>query len=56
MRVYELARELGIDSKEIMTQAEELSIEIKTASSGLSEEEVGLLRLAFTPNRKPSRA
>jgi translation initiation factor IF-2 len=49
MRVYELARELGIDSKEIMAQAQELSIELKTASSGLSDEEVQLLRLAFAP-------
>ncbi|MEX0864922.1 MAG: translation initiation factor IF-2 [Acidimicrobiia bacterium] len=53
MRVYELARELGIDSKEIMTQAEELAIDLKTASSGLSDEEVQLLRLAFTPDDGP---
>ena len=48
MRVYELARELGIDSKVVMSQAEELSIDLKTASSGLSEDEIQLLRLAFT--------
>ena len=53
MRVYELARELGIDSKEIMAQAEELSIELKTASSGLSDEEAQLLRLAFVPEEEP---
>jgi translation initiation factor IF-2 len=53
MRVYELARELGIDSKEIMAQAEELAIDLKTASSGLSDEEVQLLRLAFTPDDQP---
>ncbi|MCI0677628.1 MAG: translation initiation factor IF-2 [Actinobacteria bacterium] len=52
MRVYELAKELGIDSKEIMTQAEDLSIDIKTASSGLSDEEADLLRLAFTPEQE----
>ncbi len=52
MRVYELARELGIDSKEVMAQAEELSIELKTASSGLSDEEVQLLRLAFAPDEE----
>src|SRR5690606_30807819 len=48
MRVYELARELGIDSKEVMSQAEDLSIDVKTASSGLSPEDEELLRLAFS--------
>lgn len=52
MRVYELARELGIDSKEIMAHAEELSIELKTASSGLSDDEVQLLRLAMVPEEE----
>ncbi len=49
MRVYELARELGVDSKEVLAQAEELGLELKTASSGLDEEGAGLLRLAFSP-------
>ncbi|MFO7300460.1 MAG: translation initiation factor IF-2 [Actinomycetes bacterium] len=47
MRVYELARELGVDSKEVMAQAQELSIDVKTASSGLSPEDEELLRMAF---------
>ncbi len=49
MRVYELARELGVDSKEVLAHAEELEIEVKTASSGLSDEAAELLRLAFAP-------
>ncbi len=49
MRVYELARDLDIDSKEIMSQAAELGIELKTASSGLSDDDVQLLRLALAP-------
>ncbi len=49
MRVYELARELGADSKELLEHAEELGIAVKTASSGLSEEEADLLRLSLTP-------
>ncbi|HEX6946733.1 MAG TPA: translation initiation factor IF-2 [Acidimicrobiia bacterium] len=48
MRVYELARELGVDSKELMAQAQELSIDVKTASSGLSAEDEELLRLAYS--------
>lgn len=54
MRVYELARDLGVESKDVLAQAEELDIEVKTASSGLSDEEAELLRLAFTPADEPA--
>ena len=50
MRVYELARELEVESKDVLARAEELDIEVKTASSGLSDEEADLLRLAFSPD------
>ena len=53
MRVYELAREVGVESKDVLAQAEELDIEVKTASSGLSDEEADLLRLAFAPADEP---
>ena len=46
MRVYELARDLGMDSKELLQQALDLGIEVKTASSGLDDESAELLRLA----------
>jgi translation initiation factor IF-2 len=49
MRVYELARELGVDSKEVLAQAAELGLELKTASSGVDEDGAELLRLAFSP-------
>lgn len=49
MRVYELARDLGVDSKEVLAHAQELGIEVKTASSGLNDEAAELLRLAFAP-------
>ena len=49
MRVYELARELGVDSKEVLAQAEDLGIELSTASSGVDEEGAELIRLAFAP-------
>ncbi len=54
MRVYELARDLGVDSKEVLTHAQELGIEVKTASSGLDDEGAELLRLAFTPTDEVS--
>ena len=50
MRVYELARELGVESKEVLEQAEELGIDVSTASSGLSDQGADLLRLAFSPD------
>jgi translation initiation factor IF-2 len=46
VRVYELARDLGVDSKDLLQQAQDLGIEVKTASSGLDEEAAELLRLA----------
>ncbi len=46
-RVYELARELGLESKEVLTRAQELGIEVKTASSGLDEEAVALVKLSY---------
>lgn len=49
MRVYELARDLGVDSKEVLEQAQELGLEVKTASSGIDDESAELVRLAFAP-------
>ncbi len=46
MRVYELARELGLESKEVLAHAEDLGLEIKTASSGIDDESAELIRLA----------
>ncbi len=47
MRVYELARDLGLDSKVVLEQAQALGLEVKTASSGLDDESAELLRLAI---------
>ena len=47
MRIYELARELGVDSKDVLSNAQELGLEVKTASSGLDDESAELLRLAI---------
>jgi translation initiation factor IF-2 len=47
VRIYELAREMGLDSKEVLKQALELGLEVKTASSGVDDESADLLRLAF---------
>lgn len=47
MRVYELARDLEVDSKDVLAHALELGVDVKTASSGLSDEAVVLLKKAF---------
>ncbi len=47
VRVYELARDLGIESKEVLEQAAELGIEVKTASSGLDPTDAELVTLAL---------
>ncbi|MFO7549030.1 MAG: translation initiation factor IF-2 [Acidimicrobiia bacterium] len=48
MRVYELARELGIESKQVLEQALELGVEVKTASSSLDAETAELIRMALS--------
>ncbi|MBN2112952.1 MAG: translation initiation factor IF-2 [Acidimicrobiia bacterium] len=47
MRAYELARELGVESKDVLARAAELGITISSASSGLDGDTAALLRLAF---------
>ena len=47
VRVHELAKELNLASADIIFHANELGIEVKTASSGLTEDEVELLKLKF---------
>ena len=47
VRVHELAKELNLASADILFHANELGIEVKTASSGLTEDEVELLKLKF---------
>ena len=44
-RVYELARDLGRESKEVLARAQELGLDVKTASSGLDEDAAALVRL-----------
>ncbi|MFV2000638.1 MAG: translation initiation factor IF-2 [Acidimicrobiia bacterium] len=52
VRVYELARELGQESKDVLERARDLGVEVKTASSGLDEDAAGLVRRSFEPDAK----
>ena len=61
VRVYELARELDLESKDVLARAQELGLEVKTASSGLDEESVALVKLSYedtaeaaTPTDEPT--
>ena len=47
VRVYELARDLGRESKDVLERAQELGLEVKTASSGLDEDAVALVRTSY---------
>lgn len=50
-RVYELARDLGLESKDVLERAQELGVEVKTASSGLDEDSVVLIRMSYEEER-----
>jgi len=52
-RIHQIAKELDLASADILHQAKELGIEVKTASSGLTEEEEDLLKLALSPEVEP---
>ncbi len=46
-RVYELARDLDLESRDVLERARDLGIDVKTASSGLDDDAVALLRLSY---------
>ena len=48
-RIHQIAKELDIASADILFHAKELGIEVKTASSGLTEEEEQLVKLSLLP-------
>ena len=52
-RIHQIAKELDIASADILFHAKELGFEVKTASSGLTEEEEELLKLALLPEDEP---
>ncbi len=52
-RIHQIAKELDLASADILHQAKELGLEVKTASSGLTEEEEELIKLALMPEDEP---
>ena len=60
VRVHEIAKELGIVSKEVVDKAAEMGIDVKTASSSVSMEDAEnimnyIMGAAVTPTPKPSK-
>ncbi len=49
VRIYELAKELGLESKEVLEQAQALGLAVKTASSGLEPGDADRVRGALAP-------
>ncbi len=54
MRVYELARDLGLESKDVLARVHELGIEAKTASSGVTDDDAALVRLSYDEEKAPA--
>ncbi len=47
MRVYELAKDLDLESRDVLARAQDLGIDVKTASSGLDDDSVELVKLSY---------
>jgi translation initiation factor IF-2 len=47
MRVHELAKELGRQSKELLTFLQDKGYEVKVSSNSIGEEEIALVRKEF---------
>ncbi|MFP5333419.1 MAG: translation initiation factor IF-2 [Acidimicrobiia bacterium] len=47
VRIYEIARDLDLESKDVLEKALELGYDVKTASSSVEEGDADLIKLAF---------
>ncbi|APD48460.1 MULTISPECIES: translation initiation factor IF-2 [Synechococcaceae] len=50
VRIYELSRDLGLESRDVLDAAEKLSIAAKSHSSSISDDEAGRIRDLIKPN------
>ena len=56
MKVHELAKELEIQSKDIITYLKEKGMEVKAATSSIEDEAIALVRGRFRPHaEKPAK-
>ena len=54
IRIFELAKELGIESKELIGFLNDNKIEVKNHMSALEDDTVGKVRRHFTKEEKPA--
>ena len=52
IKIHEIAKEMGLTSKEIIEKANELGIEAKSHMSGVDEQEANKIKGAFSKNEK----
>ena len=52
IKIHEIAKEIGLTSKEIIEKANELGIEAKSHMSGVDEKEAEKIKKAFSKNSK----
>ena len=55
-RLYEIAKELGKSSKEIVDYAQELGLDVKSHSSSVDESDAKRIAAKFSGNAKPAAA
>jgi translation initiation factor IF-2 len=55
LRVYELAKELNLANKELLTKIEKMGIEVKNHMSSLEDEEVSKIRDEFNPKKREEK-
>jgi translation initiation factor IF-2 len=53
VRIYELARELGLESKDVLDRAQALGIAAKTASSSIDTNDADVIKLGLSEERAP---
>ena len=56
VRIYQIARELGLSSQDVIQQAMEIGLAVKAASSSISSEEAELVRFALVGEVPPAPA
>ncbi len=55
IRIHALAKELGLESSDVLAKAQALGFEVKTASSGLEPDDADAVRKALkAPSKKPA--
>ena len=55
IKIHEIAKKLGLTSKEILERAEKLNIEAKSHLSGINEEEAKMIEDSFLSKKEKTQ-